>query len=469
MKKTVILFFALLIVHGVLAQEFQPVLDNGGGSDKSMEKAASAKEDSAGTLHAKGQGLDKPAKDPKARKISWPFKKKAKKAEALPQAAPAAVPATVEKPPEKISAPEPEKLDAATGPSPGIVISYVPKPGVDITDIAGDESLQSMPEAPPVRIEKVKIPSGKDNVNSEVFYPGQAGPWPIVVLLHGSHPQRTETYYDVMAQDLAMHGYLCVFPHYFERGRKKGRGNRSDWMRTVGDAIDYAETLPNTDKTRVALVGYSLGSFLSLGYAPTDTRITCLVAFYGGLSGCYLPSAAEHMPPTLLIHGMKDRTVPARRSLEAFKNLRETRKPVSVVIYPEVGHGFTLHRRGEWDNSVSEDSWNRTLAFLNYNLNYPAWTPEVPVYQPEQFQLAKVIQKPGEAVLLEPGDENEEGDFDDEKLQTPYLDKLFDCGEKVYVDPTGEEFAKLLKASQPPPRKKHSHKKKIIPRKVTKK
>lgn len=457
---------------GLLAQEFQPVMDNSNSANRSKEQDARAKDGEPGAVPAPGN--EQPAKDGKTRRISWHFKKKAKKAEPAPEAAPAPVPDPAVKPPEKAPEPEPEKLDAATEPSPGSVISYIPKPGVDITDIDSNESLSSMPEAPPVKIEKLKIPSGRDNVNTEVFYPSQAGPWPIVLLLHGSHPQRTETYYDVMAQDLAMHGYLCVFPHYYERGRKKGRGNRSDWMRTVGDAIDYAETIPNTDKTRVALIGYSLGSFLGLGYAPTDTRVTCLVAFYGGLSGCYLPSASEHMPPTLLIHGMKDRTVPARRSLEAFKSLRETRKPVSVVIYPNVGHGFTLHRRGEWDDSVSEDSWNRTLAFLNYNLNYPAWTPEMPVYQPEQFQLAKIVQKPGDNVLLEPGDDGIEDDIDEEKLQTPYLDKMFDCGDKVYVDPTGEEFAKLIKESQPPPRKKHSHKKgssgkKIVPRKVVKK
>jgi dienelactone hydrolase len=342
-----------------------------------------------------------------------------------------------------------EPTPASEGQKP----SYVPKPGIDISDIGSQDTITPV-EEPLIRVEKVKIPSGRDMVNTEIFYPNTTGPAPVVVILHGSHPQRTDAYYDVMAQDLAMHGYLCVFPHYFERGRK-GRGNRSDWMRTVGDAIDYAETIPNVDKARVAVVGYSLGSFLALGYAPTDRRIICVVAFYGGLSGCYLPSASEYMPPTLLIHGMKDRTVPARRSLEAFKSLRETQKPVSVIIYPDVGHGFTLHRKGEWDDSVSEDAWNRTLAFINYNLNFPAWTPEVPLFTPEQFQVA-ALKKPGDETIP----------IDDKKLQTPYLDKLFDCGDKVYVDPTGDEYQKLLKESQPPPRKKSAVKKKIVPKKA---
>lgn len=317
-------------------------------------------------------------------------------------------------------------------------ISSSPKPGVEIKDIAEDETIDSS-ETPPVRMAKVRIPCGRDKVNTEIFYPNSNAPAPVVILLHGSHPQRTDAYYDVMAQDLAMRGYLCLFPHYFERGRKD-RGTRSQWTKTIGSVIDYAEKMPNADISRIAIIGYSLGSFLALGYVPTDKRVGCLVAFYGGLSGCDLPSASEHMPPTLLIHGMKDRTVPARRSLEAFKSLRETQKPVSVVIYPDVGHGFTLHKKGEWDDSVSEDSWTRTLAFINYNLNFPAWTPEVPVFSPDHFQIS--LNGESKDVLKQ------------KQLETPYLDKVFDCGEKVFIDPSGEEYTKLLKESRPPPKKK---------------
>ena len=339
------------------------------------------------------------------------------------------------------AAPPPQKAAPQASAKGGS--SFVPKPGVEITEIGADEASTPSDE-PDVKTEKIKIPSGRDKVNAEVFYPESGGNWPIVILLHGSHPKRTDAYYDVMAIDLAMHGYLVIFPHYFERGRK-GRGARSDWMRTIGDAMDYAQNMPNVDKARIALVGYSLGSFLALGYAPTDNRVSCVVAFYGGLSGCYDDAAAEHMPPTLLIHGMKDRTVPARRSLEAFKTLRESQMPVSVLIYPDVGHGFTLHRRGEWDDAVSEDSWNRTLVFLNYNLNFPAWTPEMP--QPS-------LETPADG-----SQEQAEGVFERKKLNTPYLDNAFDAGEKLYIDPTGDEYAQILKQSQTSSRRRSSHKK----------
>lgn len=317
--------------------------------------------------------------------------------------------------------------------------SFEPKAGVEISDISDSDSAPDS-EAPLYKTEKVKIQCGRDKVNTELYYPTTGSNWPIVILLHGSHPKRTDAYYDVMAIDLAMHGYYCVFPHYFERN-KKGRGTRSEWMKTIGSAIDFAQKQENVNKEKVAVIGYSLGAFLILGYAPTDTRINCVVAFYGGLSPCYNDIASEHMPPTLLLHGTKDRIVPARRSLEAFKTLREYGKPVSVVIYPDVGHGFTLHKKGEWDDSVSLDSWERTLTFLNYYLNFPSWTPEV---SNREYDLALLSENP----------EKEKDPFEPKKFETPYLDKVYNCGEKLYIDPQGEEYSKVMKESQPPPKKK---------------
>lgn len=323
--------------------------------------------------------------------------------------------------------------------------SFEPKSGVEITDIADWENINPSEEHF-YQTEKIKIQCGRDKVNTEIFYPSSGSNWPIVVLLHGSHPQRTDAYYDVMAIDLAMHGYYCIFPHYFERN-KKGRGTRSEWMKTIGSAIDYAQKKDNVDKDRVAVIGYSLGAFLILGYAPTDKRINCVVAFYGGLSTCYNEIASQHMPPTLFLHGTKDRIVPAKRSLEAYKTLREYGKPVSVVLYPNVGHGFTLHKKNEWDDMVSLDSWERTLAFLNYYLNFPSWVPEV-------------SNKSSELVIVEDLSEKEKR-LETKKFETPYLNKFYLCQEKIYIDPEGEEYLKVMKESQPPPKKKKVvHKKK---------
>lgn len=317
---------------------------------------------------------------------------------------------------------------------------FNPSPGVEIIDI-GDEDFSSSTEKPSYIIEKVKIPSGRDKVNAEIFKPASGSNWPIVILLHGSHPKRTDAYYDVMGIDLAMHGYYCVFPHYFERN-KKGRGTRNEWMKTISDCIDFAQKQENVNKEKIGVIGYSLGAFLILGHAPKEKRISCVVAFYGGLSPCYNEIASEHMPPTLLLHGTKDKIVPARRSLEAFKTLREYGKPVNVVIYPNVGHGFTLHKRSEWDDFVSLDSWERTLNFLHFYLHEPSWIPEVP--QPS-LDISSESSSQKQISFTK-------------KFEAPYLEKVFKCEDKIYIDPEGEEFLKVLKESQPPPPKKKKKK-----------
>lgn len=309
---------------------------------------------------------------------------------------------------------------------------FTPKPGIEISDIKEGQDIKER-ESPQYKHEFIKLTSGRDKVNCELFYPTEGSNFPIVVMLHGSHPKRADAYYDVMAIDLAMHGYFCIFPHYFERN-KKGTGKRSDWMRTIKDSIDFAIKQPNVNPERIGVIGYSTGAFLILGYAPSDKRITCVVAYYGGLSPCYYENASEHTPPTLLLHGTLDRIVPARRSLEAYKILREKGKPISVVIYPQVGHGFTLHKRGEWDTIVSEDAWERTLHFLSFYLNFPSWVPEV-LFQQENFSITQLKE------------ENREDVFDQQKLKTPYLDKVFSCREKAYIDPSGEEYEKVLKES----------------------
>jgi carboxymethylenebutenolidase len=291
-----------------------------------------------------------------------------------------------------------------------------------------------------------RFTSGRDKVLVDILRPRAPGRYPAVILLHGAHPTRGTQYYYDMAEDLARKGYVCLFVRYYDRGRK-GRGSRADWTRTVGDALTFATTLPDVNSSRMALLGYSLGAFLSLTYAPTDPRVQAVVAFYGGVSPGDMPKAMEHLPPTLLLHGTYDRTVPVRRSIDAFEQLRLKAKPVDVVIYPKVGHGFTLHTRGGWDEIAGEDSWDRTISFLNFHLKYPAWTPEVPL--PD-------LQGPGDSVSPYPRRDLFPGQ---PALKMPYLEQIDREGASaVLVNPSPEE-AKALTTKIPPSSRSRSHKK----------
>lgn len=317
---------------------------------------------------------------------------------------------------------------------------------VVITDLL-NAPMGSSPTTEPSSIlqSRQRFASGRDRVLVDIYRPRAPGRYPAVILLHGADPRLGEQHYFEMAEDLARDGYVCLFVRYYDRGRR-GRGNRADWTRTIGDALTFASTLPDVDSSRMALVGYSLGAFLALNYAPTDPRVHAVVAYYGGISPGDMTEAQERMPPTLLLHGTYDRTVPVRRSLEAFEQLRLTAKPVDVVIYPKVGHGFTLHTRGGWDEEVGEDSWERTVAFLNFHLKYPAWTPEVPLPDPPGVGDGQGSAPPRDLFPNRP------------PLQMPYLEQL-DAKDRgtVLVNPTPEE-AKALSTRVPPGRHAHPHK-----------
>jgi dienelactone hydrolase len=225
--------------------------------------------------------------------------------------------------------------------------------------------------ARPVLVWQDRFPSGKDKVAAEIFQPAGRGSFPVVVLLHGAGPRKAEKHYQHLAQNLAENGYLAVYVHYYDRGRR-GRGSRSQWGLAVSDALTFASRLESADSQRIAVVGYSLGAFLALNRAPQDARVRAVVAYYGGISHGDAPENARAMPPTLLFHGTADRVVPVRRSLETVAALRKEGRPVDLVVYPGARHGFCLNSREGVDGRAADDSWARTLTFLDYQLRGPA-------------------------------------------------------------------------------------------------
>ena len=326
---------------------------------------------------------------------------------------------------------------------------------VVITDLAEAPREGQAPDSSPVQETRERFRSGHDSVLVQIYRPKVPGRYPAVILLHGSNPRLGEEHYVEMAEDLARNGYVCLFVKYYDRGRKNhSRGTRADWMRTIGDALTLASTLPDVDESRMGLVGYSLGAFLALNYAPSDPRVKAVVAFYGGISPGFMPEAEEHMPPTLLLHGTYDRTVSVRRSLEAFEQLRLAAKPVDVVIYPKIGHGFTLHTLGGWDALASEDAWSRTIAFLDFHFKYPCWTPEVSLEEPGAASAPP--KQAAWPTFPKP-----------QALAMPYLDQFrAEGGESVLVDPTPHEAKEVL--SRPAPRRRYHRPRRRVIRKSPK-
>ena len=124
-----------------------------------------------------------------------------------------------------------------------------------------------------------------------------AGTFPAVITLHGSGGLR-EGWGEEPARLLAGRGFAVYLVHYFERSGTEWADDRTireqfvPWMETLGDAITWAAQQPNVDAQRIALLGFSLGGYLSLSVASQDARVKAVVEYFGGLPQELEPRAA---------------------------------------------------------------------------------------------------------------------------------------------------------------------------------
>ena len=191
--------------------------------------------------------------------------------------------------------------------------------------------------------------SGGKPIRLHVTQPSIPGPHPAIVLLHGSGGG-VSFWLDRIAPMLSRLGVLVYAVHYFDR---TGTGRATPamltdgthvplWLATVRDAIAYIRTQPAVDSRRIALVGVSLGAFLSLALAAEPSPgIRALVDISGGLVPPYDAQATPGFPPTLIIHGEADTVVPVALAHGLEARLTALRVPHEQLLLPGEGHWFS--------------------------------------------------------------------------------------------------------------------------------
>lgn len=119
--------------------------------------------------------------------------------------------------------------------------------------------------------------------HGEWWVPSGAGPFPLVVLVHGGYwrPIYDLHLEDAVAADLQDLGYLVWNVEYSPAG--------SPWAATLTDvavAYDHAVTAALVDRTRIAVVGHSAGGHLALWLTSRTART---------------PGGAAAVPPALVV------------------------------------------------------------------------------------------------------------------------------------------------------------------------
>ena len=163
------------------------------------------------------------------------------------------------------------------------------------------------------------------------------------------------------ARLLATHGFAVYVLHYFDRTGTSFADKETIfrhfpvWVKTLWDAVSEVERQPQVNPAHIALMGFSLGAYLSLSDAAIDKRVQAVVDFFGGLPK-EMKLFMRRLCPVLILHGEADPTVPVEEAYHLQKVLEKKGIPYEIKIYPGAGHGFT----GEtW-----KDAGLRTLAFL---------------------------------------------------------------------------------------------------------
>jgi carboxymethylenebutenolidase len=196
-------------------------------------------------------------------------------------------------------------------------------------------------------------------------------------MLHGAGPRGAgrEDFEDLCSK-LADHGYYTEFIEYYSQTPPAAVGNLAGiirdfptWLSEVDSGIAALKKNPAVDSKRVALMGFSLGAYISLSYGATyPGDVAAIVEYYGGLSP-ELYSGAATMPPVLIIHGDADRIVPLSQATDLDAVLTKAGRPHEMKIYPGAQHAFNFPAIPIWYNqAAANDAWNRSLKFLDTNL-----------------------------------------------------------------------------------------------------
>ena len=247
--------------------------------------------------------------------------------------------------------------------------------------------------------ETVEVHNGPVTLHALLWRPPGRGPFPAVLLNHGSGRTREELErlgpYEGQAGTLgpvfARHGY--VFLYLFRRGvglsadqgsnavelmnrefAAHGQEARNELQlrllenEEMSDAVsglEFLRSLPKVDAHNVAVIGHSFGGSLTLLLAEREPNLRAVVIFSGAgyswdrsaqLRARLLAAVARITAPVFFIHAANDYSLGAGKTLDA--RLEQLGKPHRLKIYPPVGHtvdeghGFLYLGVSSWEPDV---------------------------------------------------------------------------------------------------------------------
>jgi len=227
--------------------------------------------------------------------------------------------------------------------------------------------------------ETVVVHNGSVTLHAMLYCPQGSGPFPAILLNHGSGRTREdlerlgpyERNAEILGPVFARHGYVLLY--LFRRGvglstdqganavdlmigesASHGQGARNALQlqllenREMADALaglKFLRALPYVDAQDVAAIGHSFGGSLTLLMAEREPSLRAVVIFSGaGYSFDRSPelrtrllAAVDHIAaPVFFIHAENDFSLSSGKALDARRE--QIGKPHHLKIYPPIGH-----------------------------------------------------------------------------------------------------------------------------------
>ena len=227
------------------------------------------------------------------------------------------------------------------------------------------------------------------NIAGRLYLPvdGKGASYPTVCVCHGipAHaPDPSDRGYPLLAERICREGFAVFIFNFRGTGASGGNLDILGWARDLKAAIDYLWALPEVDKSRLSLLGFSGGAAVAIYVASQDKRVSSIVTcacpaeftFFpdadepqssidhfrsigairdGGfpqsteewLNGFRLVSPIRHIAgiaprPLLLVHGNKDEVVEINH---AYKLYARAEEPKQLIIVDGAEHRLRQNER----------------------------------------------------------------------------------------------------------------------------
>jgi dienelactone hydrolase len=233
--------------------------------------------------------------------------------------------------------------------------------------VADDPLGESAPDpARPVVPAEVRIARGERSLVGYLYVPPGAGPFPGLVLNHGStiHPGTSDFCRPGTAAVLTQWGYAVLLPHRRGYGNSEGPTWRDEVTaefgtaeydralaarlgreaEDVGAAVDWLGGRPEVVADRVGVIGSSFGGVMALLAAALRPGLRCAVDFAGAamnwertptLRATLLGAARELTVPLCLVQAENDYSAAPTRELAA--ELQRLGKTHEARVFPPFG------------------------------------------------------------------------------------------------------------------------------------